>query len=63
MPLPGPESGLKALVAETQTNNINACRFYAHTGFAAGGIDDHCNRYCDNPATANDVAIFWYLKV
>lgn len=56
------ERGLKALVAETQTSNINACRFYAHTGFVGSGIDDHYYRYCDNPATANDVAIFWYLK-
>ncbi len=55
--------GLRALVAETQTNNINACRFYAHVGFVASGIDDRYYRYCGNPATAQDVAIFWYLEI
>ncbi len=57
------EHGLQALVAETQTNNINACRFYARMGFVAGGIDDRYYRYGNNPATAQDVAIFWYLEV
>ncbi len=57
------EHGLQALVAETQTNNINACHFYAHMGFVAGGIDDRYYRYCSNPATTQDVAIFWYLEV
>jgi ribosomal protein S18 acetylase RimI-like enzyme len=57
------ERGLKALVAETQTSNTDACRFYAHVGFVAGGIDDHYYRYCDNRETAPEVAIFWYLEV
>jgi streptothricin acetyltransferase len=57
------EHGLQALVAETQTNNINACHFYAHMGFVASGIDDRYYRYGNNPATAQDVAIFWYLEV
>ncbi len=55
--------GLKALVAETQTNNIDACRFYAHVGFVAGGIDDHYYRYCSDLQAAEEVAIFWYLEV
>jgi GNAT superfamily N-acetyltransferase len=57
------ESGLKALVAETQANNIHACRFYAHVGFVAGGIDDHYYRYCNDPQAAQEVAVFWYLEV
>jgi len=54
---------LQALVAETQTNNVNACRFYAHMGFVAGGIDDHYYRYCSNLRIPHEVAIFWYLEV
>ena len=57
------ERNLQALVAETQTNNINACRFYAHMGFVPGGIDDHYYRYCTNPQAAQEVAIFWYLEI
>jgi len=54
---------LQALVAETQTNNVPACRFYAHVGFRPAGIDDHYYRHCGNPASAHDVALFWYLDV
>ncbi len=55
--------GLKALVAETQTNNVPACHFYQRLGFAPGGVDDHFYRYCGDPRAAQDVAIFWYLEV
>ena len=54
--------GLKALVAETQTNNVPACRFYQRMGFVPSGVDDHFYRYCGDPRAAQDVAIFWYLE-
>lgn len=33
------ESGLRALVCETQNTNINAIRFYRRVGFSVDGID------------------------
>jgi ribosomal protein S18 acetylase RimI-like enzyme len=57
------QRGLKALVAETQSNNMGACRFYEGLGFVAGGIDDHYYRYCRDPRAAEEVAIFWYLEI
>ena len=57
------EHDLMALVAETQTNNIIACEFYATLGFVPGGIDHLYYRCCGNTSVREDIAIFWYLEL
>ena len=59
----GRDRGLLALVAETQAQNIQACRFYASMGFVAGGVDDRYYRYCPEPQATREAALFWYLEL
>ena len=33
--------GYRGLYLQAQDNNLNACLFYLHTGFAIGGFDNH----------------------
>jgi streptothricin acetyltransferase len=47
----------RALSLETQSNNINACRFYHHMGFRLTGIRD--NLYSNGDIEKGEVAIFW----
>jgi streptothricin acetyltransferase len=54
--------GMLALMAETQAQNLNACRFYSRMGFVVGGVDDHLYRYSRDPQAAREVAVFWYLE-
>ena len=49
--------GYRALCLETQSNNINACRFYRHTGFRLTGIRD--DLYSNDDLAKSEVAIFW----
>lgn len=55
------ESRLGAIRLETQSNNVAACRFYLHYGFVLGGYDRFLYRELE-PETADEVALFWYLK-
>lgn len=55
------ERGLPGLRAETQTNNVPACRFYQACGFRLGGFDRDLYRGLDQCST--EVAIFWYLHL
>jgi ribosomal protein S18 acetylase RimI-like enzyme len=59
----GRQHNLRALAAETQTNNVPACRFYHGMGFAPGGVDDRFYRYCQDPKASLEVAVFWYLDL
>jgi streptothricin acetyltransferase len=53
--------GLRALMAETQTNNLPACRFYQKTGFQLCGVDDHF--YSNDDIGLKEVALFWYYEL
>ncbi|MCR4406973.1 MAG: GNAT family N-acetyltransferase [Anaerolineae bacterium] len=57
----GRQLGLRALILETQTNNINACRFYQTMGFRLCGINDHY--YTNDDLNKGEVAIFWALEL
>lgn len=53
------EGAWPGVAAETQSTNVDACRFYERCGFALGGFDRHLYRALD-PGT-REVALFWYL--
>lgn len=48
---------LRAIVIETQTNNVPACRFYLAMGCRLTGIQD--GYYTNHDLEADEVAIFW----
>ncbi len=50
-------AGYRALVLETQTNNVPACRFYARMGCRLEGIRDAY--YTNADIERGEVAIFW----
>lgn len=50
---------LPGIMLETQSNNVQACRFYESCGFKIGGFDNLLYRGQD-PATG-EVAIYYYL--
>ena len=45
-------------MAETQDNNVPACKFYESYGFKLGGFDKYLYKGIDK--TNNEIAIFWY---
>ena len=51
--------GLRGVTAETQTNNLAACRFYENCGFTLGGSDRYL--YAAIDAHQHETALFWYL--
>jgi streptothricin acetyltransferase len=53
------ERGLAGVRAETQGNNVPACRFYEACGFRLGGFDRDLYRGMHEGTT--EVAQFWYL--
>jgi streptothricin acetyltransferase len=55
------ERGLAGVRAETQGNNVPACRFYEACGFRLGGFDRDLYRGLDGGTT--EVALFWYLHL
>jgi len=57
----GRQQGYRALVMETQTNNVPACKFYARMGCELGGIRD--SYYTNNDIERGEVAIFWVYKL
>ncbi len=48
---------LRAVMLETQTNNVPACKFYAHIGFQLVGINDAF--YSNRDLERDEVALFW----
>jgi len=54
-------AGLRAIVCETQTNNIAACRFYQKSGFRLCGVDDHF--YSNEDIAVKEVALFWWYEI
>ena len=53
------ERGLPGVRAETQSNNVPACKLYESCGFRLGGFDRDLYRGLDEGTT--EVALFWYL--
>lgn len=53
------KGGMPGIMLETQSNNVNACKFYASCGFVIGGIDLHL--YQGIHKNSDEIAIFWYL--
>ncbi|MGQ9849868.1 MAG: GNAT family N-acetyltransferase [Aggregatilineaceae bacterium] len=49
--------GYRALVFETQTNNVPACRFYAAMGCRLDGLRE--TLYTNNDLARGEVALFW----
>jgi streptothricin acetyltransferase len=52
------EMGLPGLRAETQSNNVPACRFYEAFGFRLGGFDRHL--YDALGKARHETALYWY---
>ncbi len=53
--------GLAGVRAETQSDNVPACKFYESCGFHLGGFDRDLYRGLDEGTT--EVALFWYRPV
>jgi ribosomal protein S18 acetylase RimI-like enzyme len=53
--------GYRALVLETQTNNVPACKFYARMGCELSGIRD--TYYTNEDIARSEVAIFWVYRL
>lgn len=51
--------GMPGIMLETQSNNVNACKFYASCGFVIGGLD--LLLYQGIHKNSDEIAIFWYL--
>jgi len=51
------QQGYRALMLETQTNNVPACKFYARLGCRLEGIRDAY--YTNEDIERGEVAIFW----
>lgn len=48
---------LRAVMLETQTNNVPACKFYAQMGFQLVGINDAF--YTNHDVERDEIALFW----
>lgn len=48
---------LRAVMLETQSNNVPACQFYAHLGFQLVGINDQF--YTNHDIKRDEIALFW----
>lgn len=48
---------LRAVMLETQTNNVPACRFYERMGFQLVGINDA--HYSNHDYDRDEIALFW----
>jgi ribosomal protein S18 acetylase RimI-like enzyme len=53
--------GYRALVFETQTNNVPACKFYAAMGCELDGI--RATMYTNRDIERGEVTIFWVYKI
>jgi ribosomal protein S18 acetylase RimI-like enzyme len=52
------EAGYRAVVLETQSNNVPALRFYRQQGYHIAGLDTHF--YQNNDVARHEVALFLY---
>jgi len=52
---------LRAILLETQSNNPQACHFYAHQGFELVGINDMF--YTNQDIEKDEFALFWGYKL
>jgi ribosomal protein S18 acetylase RimI-like enzyme len=55
------ESGMRAVMAMTLTNNVPAARFLAKAGFDVGGVDTHF--ITNHDLVKEAVALFWYAAL
>lgn len=55
------EQNLRAIVVETQTNNVPACRFYERVGCRLVGIRDEY--YTNRDLETGEVALFWAYTI
>ena len=55
------EHGYRALLLETQSNNVAACRFYQSCGFQLVGFNTML--YTNDDIGRQDVALFWCLPL
>lgn len=55
------QQGMRAVMLETQTNNVPACKFYAALGFQLVGINEvfYSNKDIEN----DEVALFWSYPI
>ena len=53
--------GHRAIMLETQTNNVPACRFYAKMGFKLVGVNEVF--YSNRDIARDEVAIFWSYEL
>jgi ribosomal protein S18 acetylase RimI-like enzyme len=53
--------GYRALVLETQSNNVPACKFYVRMGCELDGI--RCAYYTNRDVARGEVALFWVYKL
>jgi streptothricin acetyltransferase len=53
------ERGMAGIVAETQNNNVGACRFYESAGFELRGFDTHL--YKGIVPGTDEIALYWYF--
>lgn len=51
------DQGLRAVMLETQSNNVPACKFYARLGFQLVGINEAF--YTNSDRQQDEVALFW----
>lgn len=52
---------LRAVMLETQTNNVPACKFYQRMGFELAGINDAF--YTNRDIERDEVALFWSYRL
>jgi ribosomal protein S18 acetylase RimI-like enzyme len=57
----GRQAGFRALMLETQTNNVPACKFYVRMGCQLEGI--RSAYYSNEDIERGEVAIFWVYKL
>ncbi|MBN1967053.1 MAG: GNAT family N-acetyltransferase, partial [Anaerolineae bacterium] len=55
------QQGFRALVLETQSNNVPACKFYAAVGCQLDGIREAY--YTNEDIERSEVALFWTYKL
>ncbi len=55
------DRGLRAVEAETRTDNLPAARFLSRCGFDLAGLD--AQRYSNHDLVKEAVALFWYVSL
>ncbi|MBI5930101.1 MAG: GNAT family N-acetyltransferase [Chloroflexi bacterium] len=57
----GRRRGLRAILLETQTNNVPACKFYLRMGFQLAGINTAF--YTNQDMERDEIALFWVFPL